>query len=198
MKKKGLLIFLLLSMSGCTLLDGIHNNVDSGSETLVTSLDLQDAQDICLVNNQDLKVEHNCDFIFWLSYWLDNEGLSWPQRREMIKQLDGSIDNQLRKILLSQSSGTPYQDRLRAQAWYEQLMPQLTAAMQEILRVMIYQPNQELLEFESAIATLSKVNSNQSKTIEEQQRILQQQQQQLEQLLKIEASMADKTKENDQ
>ena len=69
--------------------------------------------------------------------------------------------------------------------------------MSQILRVIVYQPNQELLEFESAIATLSKVNTSQSRTIEDQQRRLEQQQQQLEQLLKIEASMADKTQEKE-
>jgi hypothetical protein len=194
MKKKGIVLLLLLPLSGCKMLDSIsvsYPNTVPG----VSEIDLDQYQPICLSDDRDARIEHNCDLSYWLKFWIDNEAMSWSQRKESIKQLDNSLDNQLRKILLSQGSSTPYQDRLRAQAWHEQLRPLLTDAMREVLRVMLYQPNQELLEFESALATLSKVNSGQSRTIEDQQKKLEQQQQQLEQLLKIEASMADKTQE---
>lgn len=196
MKKKGIVILLLLPLSGCKLLNNISANYPNTAPN-VSEIDLGQYQPMCLTEDKDIQIEHNCDLSYWLKFWLESEALSWSQRKERIKQLDNSLDNQLRKILLSQSSNTPYQDRLRAQAWHEQLRPLLTDAMGELLRVVVYQPNQELLEFESALATLTKVNSGQSRTIEDQQKRLEQQQRQLEQLLKIEASMADKTQEKE-
>ena len=192
MKKTGIVFLLLLVLNGCKLLDGIAAR-DAGTGSEVNEVDLDQYRPVCLSDNDD--IEHNCDLSYWLKFWIDNEALPWAQRRESIRQLDNRLDNLLRKILLSQGSGTPYQDRLRAQVWHEHLRPLLTGAMAEVLRVMLYQPNQELLEFESTIATLSTVNSGQSRTIDDQQKQLEQQQRQLDQLLKIEASMADKTQE---
>jgi hypothetical protein len=202
MNKQGVLFLLVLPLSSCQLLDSMavnYPNTDTNTKPNVSEIDLHQYQPICLSDDSDIQIEHNCDLSYWLTFWIDNEALSWSQRKESLKQLDNNrLDNQLRKILLSQGSSTPYQDRLRAQAWHEQIRPLLTDAMREVLRVIVYQPNQELLEFESALATLSKVNSGQSRTIEDQQKKLEQQQQQLQQLLKIEASMADKTQEKEE
>lgn len=194
MKRTGILLLLMLSLSACKLLDNIAIN-DPNNVPNVSEIDLGQYHPICLSGDRNTQIEHNCDLSYWLKFWIDSEAMSWSQRKESIKQLDNRLDNQLRKILLSQGSNTPYQDRLRAQAWHEQIRPLLTDVMAEVLRVILYQPNQELLEFESALAALSKVNSGQSRTIEDQQKKLEQQQLQLEQLLKIEASMANKTQE---
>ena len=73
--------------------------------------------------------------------------------------------------------------------------------MQDMLSVMIYHPSQVLLESESAVVTLSKINGGQSTRIEEQQALVDQQREQIEeqrsqieQLLKIEASIMDNAK----
>jgi hypothetical protein len=55
--------------------------------------------------------------------------------------------------------------------------------------VAIYQPSQELLEMESVLVTLGKINTQQSSDIEQKILMLNKQQDQLEQLLNIEKSI---------
>ncbi|MDP5039333.1 MAG: hypothetical protein NWQ26_00465, partial [Paraglaciecola sp.] len=82
-----------------------------------------------------------------------------------------------------------YNDRLRAQRWIEILLPELSEEMQQFVKVMVYQPSQDLLELESALVTLGRVNSNLSQANEEQKLMIEKQKNQIEQLLKIEASI---------
>jgi hypothetical protein len=95
----------------------------------------------------------------------------------------------LKKILLSQGKSTPYQDRLRAQGWVESILPKLSQHMRRFILIALYHPSQDLLELESALVTLSKINTQQSFKIEEQQLLLKKQQSQIDQLLNIEASI---------
>jgi Trp operon repressor len=74
----------------------------------------------------------------------------------------------------------------------------LSDDMQQFVTVAIYQPSQELLELESALVTLSEISTNQADRVKEQQRLLDQQQNQIELLLKIEASIMDNTRGDNQ
>ena len=58
-----------------------------------------------------------------------------------------------------------------------------------------YKTSQQLLEFESAITILSKVNARHAKTNEEQAQLLLEQEEKINQLLNIEASILDKNSE---
>lgn len=190
--KAGISLFVL-SLSGCKLLP------ENGTQYVQS--DISNERTFCLYQSPDASVEHNCDVNYWLSYWLDIDEMTWAQRKAEIALLSTSPQDQLRKILLCQGKDTPYQDKLRSQSWALNLIKDLDGGMQEILSVMVYHPSQELLESESAVVTLSKINGGQSIRIEEQQELVDQQQEQIEQqrsqieqLLKIEASIMDNAK----
>ncbi len=184
------IILLSLSLSGCELVNR-YKIVEVQQESQEVS-EKPSANGFCVVTEEDPLLDNNCDLSYWLSFWIDNNNRSWVQRKNAIAMLgDGTFDK-FRKILLSQGKGTPFQDRLRAQTWLDELMPLVSPWMKSFLKVLVYQPSQEMLEFESALTILSRVNGNQSAELEEQLQQIREQQQQIEQLLKIEASMMEK------
>lgn len=183
-------MFLIWGLSGCALLEQF-SAPEEPVENVTKEITKQEAK-YCLVSDESELVDHNCDIAYWLTFWLDADGIAWPERREKIEQLGEGVFETLQKVLLSQSRGTPYQARLRAQSWANELMPKLTNNMQNLLKVLVYKPSQEMLEFESALTILTRINTNQSKELERQTEQLAEQQQQIEQLLKIEASMMQK------
>jgi uncharacterized coiled-coil protein SlyX len=74
-------------------------------------------------------------------------------------------------------------------------------SMTQVLDILIFQPSQQLLEMESAITILSKVNGRQEKTITAQEaqiakknKEIEDQRKQVEQLLDIEASMVNQNR----
>lgn len=179
-----------LFLSGCELVNK-YKIVEMEDVPQVVS-DKPVINQYCLVKDAEPLIENNCDLSYWLTFWMENNNRSWVQRKSEIGKLGDSHFDRFKKVLLSQGRGTPFQDRLRAQSWAEELRPVLSPWMQNFVKVLVYQPSQELLEFESALTILTRVNTNQSVELEEQQEQLQEQQQQIEQLLKIEASMMEK------
>ncbi|WP_158769383.1 hypothetical protein [Paraglaciecola sp. L1A13] len=191
---------LVLSLSGCKLVPENDSNYVEQSTNQERAF--------CLYQSPDASVEHNCDIDYWLGYWLDGDEMTWEQRKSEIALLTETPHDQLRKVLLCQGKDTPYQDKLRSQSWALSLIKDLDGGMQDILSVMIYNPSQVLLESESAVVTLSKINDEQSTRVEEQQKLfekqqneidqqrerIEQQRSQIEQLLKIEASIMDNAK----
>ncbi|TRY31024.1 hypothetical protein [Aliiglaciecola sp. M165] len=175
-----------LLFSGCSIIEKWQQQK---SEANVT----EQAADYCIVADQESDVPNNCDLRYWLAFWVEHDSLRWTQRRDKIDQLGDSPSDTLKKVLLSQGKGTPYQDRLRAQGWADDLLPKLSQPMRDLILVIIYQPSQQLLEFESALTILTRINTNQSKELDAQKERLLEQQQQIEQLLKIEASMMQQT-----
>jgi hypothetical protein len=139
---------------------------------------------------------NECDIKFWLRFWSDIEAVSWPERKKQIDALSEQDDDVLKKVLLSQGKSTPFQDRLRAQGWVELILPKLTQQMRRFILVSLYYPSQNLLEMESAVVTLSKINTHQSINIEEQQILLDKQKSQIDQLLNIEASIMQSSEED--
>lgn len=191
MKKYVLVVvFTLWGMTGCALIDDLQGLMPKTN----TPADVEDLNDWCWIaaSNNRRGMENNCDLAFWMAYWVKHDNLSWPKRRALIDELGEDPNATLKKIFLSQSTGTPYQARLRAQSWADELLPRLSIPMQELLMVLVYKPSQEMLEFESALTILTRINTNQSKQLDAQQEQLLEQQQQIEQLLKIEASMMEK------
>jgi hypothetical protein len=103
-----------------------------------------------------------------------------------LSELDADV---LKKVLLSQGKNTPFQDRLRAQGWVESILPKFSQQMRRFILVALYNPSQNLLDMESALVTLSKINTHQLSNIEDQQILLDKQQNQIDQLLNIETSI---------
>ena len=158
----------------------------------ITTEDLE-KQPICVW--EDSSKVNNCKIEYWLQYWYEIEDMSWPERKKQINILSEEDADVLKKVFLSQGKSTPYQDRLRAQGWVESILPKLTQQMRRFIIVSLYHPSQDLLEMESALVTLSKINTHQSFNIEEQQILLNKQQNQIEQLLNIEASIMESIEE---
>lgn len=182
---------LIMTLSACQLVPpGLQEPVTT--ERTVYRDQLTPSQ-FCLYQTSKGEDEYNCQADYWLRYWLDADDMIWAQRQAEIELLSDTPQDKLRKVLLCQGEDTPYQDLLRAQIWAAELIKEFDGGMQELLSVMIYQPSQVLLEAESALVTLSKINGAQSTRIEEQQELIVEQRSQIEQLLKIEASIMDNT-----
>jgi hypothetical protein len=163
-------------------------------ETSKTTVEVQQRQAVCVWKNGSQASE--CDINYWLGFWSEIEDVSWPEREKQIDTLSEEDTDVLKKVLLSQGKSTPYQDRLRAQGWLESILPKLSQQMRRFILVALYYPSQGLLEMESALVTLSKINTHQSSSIEEQQILLNKQQSQIDQLLNIEASIMQSTEKD--
>ena len=187
MKSKLLVIgSTLILFSSCELLQSLKPSN--------TTSELQSNQEFCIW--KDSSVNNNCNINYWLGFWSEIEDRPWPVRKKQIDSLSDKDTELLQKVLLSQGKSTPYQDRLRAQAWVETILPKLTQQMRRFISVALYHPSQDLLEMESALVTLSKINTHQSSNIEEQQILLEKQQSQIDQLLNIEASIMESIEED--
>lgn len=181
----GLVCWLI---SGCTLLEKLPGKANQPS--------LSSNKALCTWQNTS--PADSCQFEYWLTYWSSTDSLSWPQRKKRIDTLGSKKAELFKKVLLSQGKNTPYQNRLRAQTWLESLLPKFTPEVRQFVLVAIYQPSQELLEMQSVVSTLTKINAQQSSNIEEQQQLIDKQQGQIEQLLNIEASIMQETNKEDQ
>ena len=155
-------------------------------EPEVTAItEVQETKPDCVWKNAS--AENECNIEFWLTFWYEIEDVSWPERKKKIEALSTQDSDILKKVLLSQGKSTPFQDRLRAQRWVESILPKFSQHMRRFILVALYQPSQDLLEMESALVTLSNINTHQSSNIKEQQMLLDKQQSQIDQLLNIEA-----------
>ncbi|MDT0594644.1 hypothetical protein [Glaciecola petra] len=163
----------------------------------------QASNGIQLCMSEDNKVEFSefCKLENWLIFTLETEQQEWSQRKSKIAVLGDNPRDLLIKILLSQYQDTPYQNRLRAQNWVLKLLPKVDPDMRELLKSIVYNNSQQLLEYESAITLISRVNVRQEKTIQdlqiqlqEREDRLQKQQDQVEQLLKIESDLIEQNR----
>jgi hypothetical protein len=179
MSKLLVMLSTFILFTSCELLQSLRTP-QNAAEVLTN-------QPVCVWKNaSDAK---HCKIEYWLKFWYQIEDVSWPQRKIQIDALSAQDADVLKKVLLSQGKSTPFQDRLRAQGWTESVLPKLTQHMRRFILVALYQPSQDLLEMESALVTLSKINTHQSFNIEDQQILIKKQQSQIEQLLNIEASI---------
>tara|TARA_B110000908_G_C10145369_1_gene398778 strand:+ start:279 stop:848 length:570 start_codon:yes stop_codon:yes gene_type:complete len=180
MKSKLLVVFSsLIVFTSCELLQSF-NSPKSSHEVLKD-------EPICVWNSSSQ--ENDCKVDYWLKFWYEVEDIPWPERKKQIDTLSEQDTDVFKKVLLSQGKSTPYQDRLRAQGWVELISPRLSQHMRRFILVALYNPSQDMLELESALVTLSKINTQQSYKIEVQQILLKKQQSQIDQLLNIEATI---------
>ncbi|GAC30461.1 hypothetical protein [Brumicola pallidula] len=142
-----------------------------------------------------------CELDAWSDKLILVSTISWSIRSDMIEALPLDPKSLIEKVLLSQGDDTPYRNRLRAQKWIEELQMLTDKSMTQVLDILIFQPSQQLLELESAITILSKVNGRQEKTIAAQEiqlveknEEIEKQRKQVEQLLDIEASMVNQNR----
>lgn len=160
-----------------------------GCETLSPSRQQDVVQQPCLVPTNTEQFIGQCDLWYWVGIWVEADDMSWVERKKRIDKLSDSLPDTLEKILLSQPVDTPYQDRLRAQLWLDDIYPRLSVPMQRVLTTLVQRPSNHILETESAIALLSRVNTQRDEEIENLQVQLEQYQAKLEALLNIEAGI---------
>lgn len=191
-----LILLAMISLPGCSLLKSLKSELSEPSE--VASLM---ATKYCESQDSIAHFEEYCNLDAWSEKLILSSTIPWPMRSDMIEALPQDPKSLLKKVLLSQGNDTPYRNRLRAQRWIEELKLVTDKSMTHVLDILIFQPSQQLLELESAITILSKVNNRQEKTIvaQEIQLLLknteiENQREQVKQLLDIEASMVNKNR----
>lgn len=143
--------------------------------------------ELCVTPLQHQKFTDFCGLDNWLVVVLEMSEMTWPMRLTKITEMGDDPRSLLIKILLSKATDTPYRQRLLAQNWVEKISGESSPAMQKILDELVYQNSQQLLEYESAITLLSRVNARQQTTISELQ-------EQLDQLLKIETDLSEQNR----
>lgn len=143
----------------------------------------------CLVAANTETFIGDCDLWYWVGVWVEADDMTWQQRQQRISTLSDSLPHRLEKILLSQPMDTPYQARLRASLWLDDIFPLLSEPMQRALTTMVQHPSNRILESESAIALLTKVSGERQLAIEQLEQQLEQQQKKLEALVDIESTI---------
>jgi uncharacterized coiled-coil protein SlyX len=190
-----MLFFLLvvLALSGCELLKPLKREPSEVVNLMSTKY--------CESDDTMARFAEYCELDKWADKLILASTISWPVRNEMIDALPNDPKSLIEKVLLSQGDDTPYRNRLRAQKWIEEIQTLSDKSMTQALDILIFQPSQQLLELESAITILSKVNGRQEKTITDQEiqlteknQEIENQRKQVEQLLDIEASMVNQNR----
>jgi predicted small lipoprotein YifL len=188
-----LILLTVFSLSGCGLLKPLKSE-PSKVVSLEPTKYCEGQETITLFGDY-------CALDAWSDKLILSSSIAWPVRSDMIEALSLDPKSILEKVLLSQGNDTPYRNRLRAQKWIEELQALTDKSMTHVLDILIFQPSQQLLELESTITILSKLNSRQEKTIaaQEMQLILknkeiENQREQVKQLLDIEASMVNQNR----
>ena len=190
-----MLFFLLtvLVLSGCELLKPLKREPSEVVNLMSTKY--------CESEDTMARFAEYCELDTWADKLILASTISWPNRSEMIDALPNDPKSLIEKVLLSQGDDTPYRNRLRAQKWIEEIQTLSDKSMTQVLDILIFQPSQQLLELESAITILSKVNGRQEKTITDQEiqlaeknQEIENQRKQVEQLLDIEASMVNQNR----
>ncbi len=177
-------LVLVLGLSGCHVLPTVLPKTKKS--TALTDLP-------CPLHNQNTSSHDKCDLQAWLEYWVEINQLDWKVRKKRIASLSpntNSIDR-LKVILLSQAPDTPYQSRLRAQKYSAELVENDTYQLGQFIHFLVFLPAQRALELESAITTLSRMNTDKQQQIKAQQSTIDAQRIQLEKILQIEKSMID-------
>lgn len=185
---------LLIVLQGCELL----SNKSKSEPALVINAN---EYVLCITALQSETFADFCSLDKWLVFVFDISELTWAERLAKITQMGDDSRALLAKILLSQGTDTPYSNRLRAQNWVVNISGESSPAMKKILDELVYQNSQQLLEFESAITILSRVNVRQQKKIAELQTQvsaredeIKKQQEQVQQLLKIETDLLEQNR----
>ena len=189
------MILALTMMSGCSVLS--KQPIELKIEVLPPQMiEVAVDDDICLFISEPENFDYNCDMAYWLEVWLEADATPWIERKAQLAALGQSKKDKIHAYLLSLSSDTPYQDRLRAQLSIDDLMPEFTDAAALVIEVVVSNPNKQLMELESALSVLSKENTLRGQELQKLYAELKAQQKKLEELLQIEATLMDKNRNN--
>ena len=194
--RKVLVLSLMAVLTGCA---GIQNTQPDAPELATQKpVEVLQSSDFCLVESSVADFDHQCDLVYWVNFWIKADASSWPERKKAIAGYGTDISGTLHKIVLSLPVDTPYQDRLRAQHWLNSVKGKLSSEIMPLINTVVEAPNTEMLELESAMVVLNKVNAEQNESNEALQDELEAQRKKLEELLEIEATLMDKSRSSQQ
>ncbi|MBU3022441.1 hypothetical protein [Aestuariibacter sp. A3R04] len=193
MRIRMLLPFALL-LSGCAAIEREDSAPVEPVETNTDTPVLEEDDSLCLVEPTVERFESQCDLFYWVNLWVQADNTRWPERRDAIATLSDSTEDTLKKIILSLPVDTPYQSRLRAQHWLTGLEAKINPAMLNVVNSLVKSPNGEMLELESAMVILNRVNTDKEKQLSMLEKELALQTKKLEELLKVEATLMDKNR----
>lgn len=195
--RKVLVLSLIAVLTGCAGLQPTPTpEPETNSPPPVTII--KDSDDLCLVLEDTAEFDHQCDLLYWVNLWIQADGTPWPQRKAAIDKLGDTLPQTIERVILSLPVDTPYQARLRAHHWLNNVKAQLAPEMMPLIETLVAAPNNEMLELESALVILNKVNAEQAQASEALEEELETQRKKLEELLEIEATLMDKNRSNQQ
>ena len=183
-------IGLLIGLGGCTLINKTAAPVENIASPTLCPLQAE----------QSTEIQPSCDLTPWITYWIDVSQSDWSSRKSIIAELnpnDNDLDR-LKVILLSHVNNTPYQPRLRAQSYAQTLLENQQETLAKFIRFILYEPAQRRLELESAITTLSRINTENNRQLDTHKATIEQQARQINQLLQIEKTMVKPSTEEQQ
>ncbi|OFC69438.1 hypothetical protein [Alteromonas confluentis] len=189
-----LLLPIVVLLGGCAAIEGNQSAPVIPVEDNSQTPQLVESDSLCLVDEDAANFEHQCDLLYWVNLWVQADNTRWPVRKQAIADLGEGIDDKIKKVILSLPTDTPYQSRLRAQHWLEEIVSELTPEMQAVVKTIVDAPNSEMLELESALVILNRVNTDKEKQIKMLEEDLEVQTKKMDELLKVEATLMDKNR----
>ena len=189
-----LLLPLAAMLGGCAAIEGNESAPVIPVEENTVAPQLVESDSLCLVEKDTESFEHQCDLLYWVNLWVQADNTRWPVRRDAIAGLSDSTEDKIKKIILSLPVDTPYQSRLRARHWLTEVKDKLTPDMQTVVTTIVNAPNDEMLELESAMVILNRVNTDKEKQLQMLEKELESQTKKMEELLKVEATLMDKNR----
>lgn len=189
-----LLLPLVALLGGCAAIEGNQSAPVIPVEDNSKTPQLVESDSLCLVAEDVATFEHQCDLLYWVNLWVQADNTRWPVRRNAIANLGDSVEDKIKKVILSLPIDTPYQSRLRAQHWLKEIDSDLTPEIKTVVKTLVDAPNSEMLELESALVILNRVNTDKEKQIKMLEEDLQLQTKKMDELLKVEATLMDKNR----
>lgn len=189
-----MLLPLAMLLGGCAAIEREDSAPVVPLETNTDTAIIEEDDSLCLVEPTLERFEKQCDLLYWVNLWVKADNTRWSERRDAIAALSDSTEDTLKKIVMSLPVDTPYQSRLRAQHWLTALEAKINPTMLSVVNSLVKSPNGEMLELESAMVILNRVNTDKEKQLSMLEKELTLQTKKLEELLKVEATLMDKNR----
>ncbi len=180
---------------GCESLTKVKKEVPDDSEIHAeTALD----GTFCFYEKAPDDFLYNCDVKHWVALWVDASAQPWSQRKQTLDTLTNSDYDRFHAYILTLMNDTPYQDKLRAQLAFNEILPKLTSQSRNVIDVIAGAQNNQLMQFESALVVLEKENTSRGEKLVTLQNEIDSLRKKLEELLQIEATLMDKNRSTQQ
>ena len=193
--RSSFLVAALFFLAGCQ-----NWNVDSNTAKRLDNQanKLVSNKDICLFDEPPAEFSHNCDSAYWLNQWIAASEKTWQERKSAIQSFDESPFHIVLTYIYTLPNDTPYQDRLRAQLALDKLAASFTPIAAKVIATVAGAQNTHMMELESALVVLEKENTARGEKINVLEKEAVTLRTKIEELLRIEATLMDKSRSTQQ